>query len=188
MPYKGDYIVRKSFYIWDITLLILVVMFTGCDRKQNPQQHSQSTLKSPTNIITPTDVTIPISDTPKISFLRPSICLFIEKTSTPPIWTYFVDPANVQLKPGDTVKITGAGITGASVSGDAISDDFGAWTVKEYTDTYAIFEVTKKAFVKRSFGGFSITAPNTVEGIIQALIIGEEFGGYSDVRGPLRKK
>lgn len=71
---------------------------------------------------------------------------------------------------------------------DAASDEFGAWRVKEFTDTYVIFEVTKEASVSRTFGGFSVTAPNTVEGITQVIITGENFGYSGNVLGPIGMK
>jgi hypothetical protein len=58
----------------------------------------------------------------------------------------------------------------ALVNNEASKDKFGAWRVKEIIgDHTVIFEATKEAVVRRSFSGFFITAPNTIEGIIPWL-------------------
>ena len=91
----------------------------------------------------------------------PPLYLFT-KSSGPPTWEYYIwmYEGNIKvIKAGATLSIEGWGINSASVTGEALLDEFGAWRVKEVKNNSVLFEATKDATIRRSFEGFSITAP-----------------------------
>lgn len=95
----------------------------------------------------------------------------VAELSGPPIWEYTLNVVNSPklFKPGDILEICGVGITSASVGKEASKDKFGAWRVKEIRENLVVFEVTQEVTVREPITGFSITAPNTIEGIVRWL-------------------
>jgi len=91
---------------------------------------------------------------------------FTTKTSVPPTWTYYIwmyEHNNYEpIKSGAILSLYATNVTSALVTGEALSDEFGAWKVKEVKDNYVIFEATKDAILRRSFEGFSVTAPKSM--------------------------
>jgi hypothetical protein len=90
---------------------------------------------------------------------------FIAKSSGPPTWIYYIwiheRNYHAPIKSGATLSICGDAIVSASVTGEALLDEFGAWRVKKTENHYVTFEATKDAIIRRSFEGFSITAPKS---------------------------
>jgi hypothetical protein len=101
----------------------------------------------------------------KFSIDYPPLC-FITKSSGPPTWTYYIwiyEHNDCQpIKSGATLSICGDAVVSASVTGEALLDEFGAWQIKKVEDNYVTFEATKDAILRRSFEGFSITAPKSM--------------------------
>jgi hypothetical protein len=116
----------------------------------------------------------------------------------PPTWEYqmvFPKPFLPEsIKTGSTWSIGTVGIESASVSGDAALPEFGAWRVKQITNKGVVFEATRDAEVPRSFGCFSLTVPNAINGEVNwrastCFDPGLGWGGNSGtISGPVRRE
>jgi hypothetical protein len=91
----------------------------------------------------------------------------------PPKWEYqlwfFPRILPKTIYAGSVLTITGTGIESASVTGDALKPEFGAWRVREIASSKVVFESTVEAKLtkkKKSFSGFSVTAPKAINGYV----------------------